>query len=174
MLRVSCTEVFRDKSGNITGYRLKDANGVSKDIQKDALKDLIRRKEIIVDNLTLTSNNRLVSTTVKESNELTVKVKLYAEIEPGTFNDIQRSLYHNIEGFIDFDGNTEIKSVGSVVVAPVVTKKKNSQVIMISMNVTIERTFLNEFKGYIGHHIDYIVNIDDYPEIINFFNCGVI
>ena len=65
MLRLTCVQKIRDKNGFIRGYRLKDINGEVRDIKPDALKNAIALQECIVDNLTLTSDWRLVDKSEK-------------------------------------------------------------------------------------------------------------
>lgn len=60
-----CTYKYRDKTGNIIGYQIQDNNGNIRDIRSDELKDLISKGKLEVENLTLTSDNRLLSKTIK-------------------------------------------------------------------------------------------------------------
>lgn len=63
MVTATCVEKIRDYNGKITHYLLMDNNGVKKSIDANTLKCSINAGEISVDNLTLTSDNRLVSKT---------------------------------------------------------------------------------------------------------------
>lgn len=65
MLQLTCVKKLRDKNGFIRGYRLKDMSGEVRDIRPDALKNAIALQECIVDNLTLTSDWRLVDKSEK-------------------------------------------------------------------------------------------------------------
>lgn len=65
MLQLTCIKKLRDKNGFIRGYRLKDMSGEVRDIRPDALKNAIALQECIVDNLTLTSDWRLVDKSEK-------------------------------------------------------------------------------------------------------------
>ena len=47
MKELRCTSIFRDKSGNIIGYRLVDSKGQAKEIKKDALKEMIRNNKVV-------------------------------------------------------------------------------------------------------------------------------
>lgn len=58
---VVCKLKFRDNRGNIIGYRLKDMNNNTIDILPDSLKKAIKSGRIQVQNLRLTSDDRLVS-----------------------------------------------------------------------------------------------------------------
>lgn len=61
-MKATCVLRFKDKKTNkIIGYRLMDKNRMYKDIEPDILKEAIRRSEIKVDNLTLTADNRIVT-----------------------------------------------------------------------------------------------------------------
>lgn len=60
MIKCTCIDKYRDKKGNIVGYKLQDRTG--KTIERTAVKvkEYINNGIIFVDNLTLTSNNKLV------------------------------------------------------------------------------------------------------------------
>ncbi len=61
-MKVTCILRFKDeKTGKIIGYRLMDKNRMYKDVESDILKEAIKRSEIKVDNLTLTADNRIVT-----------------------------------------------------------------------------------------------------------------
>lgn len=61
MIKTTCIQKFRDGNNKIIGYRLKDEQGSIKDFTAKAVKEHIKAKRIDVNNLTLSSNNRLVS-----------------------------------------------------------------------------------------------------------------
>lgn len=67
MIVVRCIEKFRDKNNVIIGYRLQDSQGVAKDVYPDQLKVAIRNQQITVINLTLTSDNKLIESKVKNN-----------------------------------------------------------------------------------------------------------
>lgn len=60
MIECTCVEKFRNKSGVIIGYRLKDATGNLMDFDANDVKNGIRNKEVRIDNLTLTSDDRII------------------------------------------------------------------------------------------------------------------
>jgi surface protein len=62
---VTSINTIRDKAGRIIGYELIDNNGTRARVKSDALKKAIRAQEVSVTNLTLTSDNRLISTDEK-------------------------------------------------------------------------------------------------------------
>jgi hypothetical protein len=66
-MEVTCIYKFRDNTGKIIGYKLQDANRNIQDIGATELKNLIASNKLKVDNLTLTSDGRLMSTTPKIS-----------------------------------------------------------------------------------------------------------
>lgn len=70
MVEVKCTGKKRDKSNNIIAYMLADRQGAVKILKPCEVKQLIREKKITVVNLTLTSDNRLVDTSVSSSRVL--------------------------------------------------------------------------------------------------------
>jgi len=65
MLKVKCIQKFK-KNNKIYGYRLQDAQGNTKDVYAEQLKQAIRNQQITVINLTLTSDNRLMDTTPEQ------------------------------------------------------------------------------------------------------------
>jgi hypothetical protein len=67
-MKATCVYKYRDSSGKIIGYKIQDANGNTQDIGSIELKNLIVSNEISIDNLTLTSDGRLLSTTPKIEN----------------------------------------------------------------------------------------------------------
>ena len=60
MIQAKCIKKFRNKNNRIYGYRLQDINGQMQDVYADRLKIAIKRKQIHVVNLTLTSDGRLI------------------------------------------------------------------------------------------------------------------
>lgn len=66
MIKTICIQKFRDTNNKIIGYRLKDEQGNIKDFTAEAVKEHIRANRIEVINLTLSSNNRLISKEPKE------------------------------------------------------------------------------------------------------------
>jgi len=61
MIQAKCIQKFRDNQGRIIGYILEDKQGQTCEIQPDELKEAIRNNQIDIDNLILTSDNRLVN-----------------------------------------------------------------------------------------------------------------
>jgi hypothetical protein len=66
-IQAKCIEKFRDKNNIIVGYRLVDVSGKTIDVKPDILKSYIKTGKITVVNLTLTSDNRLLSCEPKQS-----------------------------------------------------------------------------------------------------------
>lgn len=64
-MKVKSIEKFRGKGNKIVGYRLQDKQGITCDMSSEELKRAIKIGAIEVVNLTLTSDNRLVSTKEK-------------------------------------------------------------------------------------------------------------
>lgn len=184
MIEYTCVEVKDLGKGNAQ-YKL-----VSLDrkhnlvIEKDKVKYLIKNSEIRVNNLILTSDNRLMrknrgvkkgAGVPKANKKLLVKVAMSMEIEAGTWTEITRTLEHHIDHIIDFDSNPEIKSVSDVVSKPL-NGDKDTLVskIDVTMDFVIEAGFYRKFKGYVGHHIDYIFRLDEYPEIKSVYGCKIL
>lgn len=72
-IKCTCIYKFRDKNGNIKGYKLRDCNGKEIDIESNELKQRISSKQFEVDNLTLTSDNRLLTKTACAEDEDKIK-----------------------------------------------------------------------------------------------------
>ena len=86
MLKVTCTQRFRDKHNNIIGYQIKDKDGNVKNVTAESLKSAIRREIVAVDNLVLTSDNRLVRAAENRSHKAPTSNKnlnTYAEDTSG-------------------------------------------------------------------------------------------
>lgn len=78
MYIATCIDKFRDKNDNIFGYRLLIGNTKQVDIEAKKLKIAIDKKEILVTNLKLTSDKRLVDcvdTSIKNAESSTSKLK---------------------------------------------------------------------------------------------------
>jgi len=60
MIKCECIEKFRDKQGNIKGYRLRDCNGACLDVKPDQLKMSIFSQQLDVINLKLTADGKLI------------------------------------------------------------------------------------------------------------------
>ena len=77
MIKVKCVDKFRDGQGKICGYRLMDCYGKTQDMFAETLKEEIKKNNISVINLTLTSDGRLVDSSEKPvKNEETKKTNL--------------------------------------------------------------------------------------------------
>lgn len=61
MIEVKCVDKLKDKSGNITKYKLVDKQGQVKVFTATELKQAMKMGNLTVVNLTLTKDNRLVS-----------------------------------------------------------------------------------------------------------------
>lgn len=76
MIKATCVNRYRDKSGNIIGYSLV-SGGEPRDFTTEDVKDMIKSGFMEVDNLVLTSDNKLrLSSSTSESS---VPVKLESE-----------------------------------------------------------------------------------------------
>lgn len=67
-IKVKCIGKHRDKTGKILGYTLQDSTGKKANFYSTDLKEHIKNKRLIVTNLTLTSDNRLVEKSEKKDN----------------------------------------------------------------------------------------------------------
>ena len=80
VIQVKCIQKIRDKNDKIVGYLLRDANGKEQQLGADFLKAYIKNGDIVVTNLTLTSNGKLVSKKTDEENnskQQPVKISTY-------------------------------------------------------------------------------------------------
>ncbi len=68
-ITVTCIERIRGNGNKITGYLLMDDWSETRQISSDDLKNYIRQGKIVVRNLTLTSDNRLVPKIIQSSPE---------------------------------------------------------------------------------------------------------
>ena len=59
MIEATCTQKFKNKRHKIVGYRIQDQQGSIKDVTPDRLKQAIRNHQIVINNLKLTSDNRI-------------------------------------------------------------------------------------------------------------------
>ena len=110
MIKVMCVQKHKDKQGKIIGYTLKDQNGQLANFYADALKDHIRNQRIDVVNLTLTSDNRLVETAVKELKTKQVEKAKPIDQKVKPIDQKARKLgknqYKCIKIYKDLDNNT--------------------------------------------------------------------
>ena len=65
MMKMKCIAKARDRNNQIVGYKLQDKQGSITIVKPEVLKSAIRAKKIEITNLTLTSDNRLIDTTLK-------------------------------------------------------------------------------------------------------------
>lgn len=79
MITCKCVSKFRDSNNKIIGYKLLDLNGKTQDIRSENLKGAIKRGEISVVNLTLTSDNRLVDKQSENSEAIHQKNRISIE-----------------------------------------------------------------------------------------------
>lgn len=80
MIKATCIQKFRDpKTEKILGYKLKDSKGMTLDIEANKLKREILNGTIEIDNLTLTSDKRLVSTSLPSNLVKLDHVNIYKE-----------------------------------------------------------------------------------------------
>ena len=60
MIQALCIKKFRNANNQITGYKLVDTEGTIKDIKPEVIKTAIKQGKMVVYNLNLTSDNRLI------------------------------------------------------------------------------------------------------------------
>lgn len=70
MIKALCVEKYKDKNGNIIGYKLQDNNGRQLRFDAGQVKQAIFLNQLEVINLKLTSDGRLISTNILENNDI--------------------------------------------------------------------------------------------------------
>lgn len=70
MIKAVCVEKYKDKNGNIIGYKLQDNNGRQLRFDAGQVKQAIFLNQLEVINLKLTSDGRLISTNILENNDI--------------------------------------------------------------------------------------------------------
>lgn len=106
VIRATCINKYRDSKGAIIGYRLRDIHYQEIDMEALELKRAIANKQIDVDNLTLTSDNRLI-TSVKEDRVKTIKDVMEDYIEPRIYQSILDSMGIDLLGILKLDISDE-------------------------------------------------------------------
>lgn len=100
---------FQDKNGNIFGYVLKNKRtGVCVQEPSDKVKDAIRNGLIEVDNLTLTSDNRLI---LKEAKELTFENWFVEHSKEINVDNTALVLVSYKDCLIDLEKNPYVKQI---------------------------------------------------------------
>lgn len=69
MISLVCLSRNKNKNGHIVSYKLKDAFGNVRDIKASALKEAINNGTVSVQNLTMTSNGKLIEKKVENEND---------------------------------------------------------------------------------------------------------
>lgn len=75
MVVCKCLEKIYNKNGIITSYNLMDTNGNVKELSKDAVKQYIKSGELLITNLMLSKDGKLVNRSVEEEAKLMQKLK---------------------------------------------------------------------------------------------------
>lgn len=98
-VKCTCIEKFRDKQGNIKGYRLQDAQGKCLDITSENLKIEIFAKRFNVVNLKLTTDGRLIDKDIEAINKIEEDKKKIAEIKKkeNAFNELYNLIDKNYD-----------------------------------------------------------------------------
>lgn len=93
-IKCTCLEKFRDKRGNIKGYRLQDFNGNKLDITPDNLKTCLFTKQLDIDNLKMTSDGRIIDKTMNKNSTIVASNNKENEVTIEIDKD-QEQLNHN-------------------------------------------------------------------------------
>ena len=48
-----------------------------------------------------------------------------------------------------------------------------NKIVHVTMNMEIEEEFYEELKCFVDHHIEYLLNLEDNPEILSVFGCEI-
>lgn len=107
MVQAKCVQKFRDKHGNIFGYRLQDQSGNIRDVKSDELKQAMKSQQLDVINLTLTSDNRLIDGIVKQNDSnkrADDRIKTYVELIIKKLNTGHTIVYmQDPDGIVDMN-----------------------------------------------------------------------
>lgn len=49
----------------------------------------------------------------------------------------------------------------------------DNKIVHVTMNMEIEEEFYPELKRFVDHHIEYLIDLDNHPEIISVFGCEI-
>lgn len=97
MITCKCIQKFRDKNNVIYGYRLVDSNGNTRDIVPDQLKQAIKNKQVYVNNLTLTADNRLIDKSIDQPQNkkvLSKETEVTKPVATGDKTNKDKSIIH--------------------------------------------------------------------------------
>lgn len=114
MIYTICVGKQRDKNNNIIQYKLRDLKGQESIFDANVLKDNIQRGKIVVCNLTLTSNNKLVEKKIETLNGMYEdKGKMqHSDNKKSGCVDIDSSLrIGDILYYVSEEGNLNIKHI---------------------------------------------------------------
>lgn len=110
MIHAKCIQKIRNKNNKIIGYTLIDNVGKVQELDADRLKDWIVNGRILVTNLTLTSDGRLIDKSEKQPAQ--IKQKAVGIINQQTVT-LTRSIIEKIDRPKDltFKSNQNLKTV---------------------------------------------------------------
>ena len=50
----------------------------------------------------------------------------------------------------------------------------NIQTVEVKLTMDINKDFVDEFKSIVDHHIEYLIDINNFPEILSIYDCKVV
>jgi len=150
-------------------YLLQDINGMKKQYLKSQLKEEIKQKKLCVVNLTLTKDNRLIATRDKFVGLTCVATINFSGMQED-YVELKKTFTHHLEYLFDFEENSDIESASCESFELAETRKA----IHIKLYVVVSFDYAWEFKGNWMHHIDYIWQLNEFPEIKSFHSAKII
>lgn len=162
MIQAKCIQKFRDKKNKIYGYRLQDINGQTQDVTPNDLKNAILNKQIVIVNLTLTTDGRLVDKTpekqlqnkkimpntvkdtTKELEDMADMIanKIYNKLKINETAKEIKCLNNNYDGNIDQRYEPEIKYKGNEAILVVTIYPKDKKVWLALENIDADDSYL--------------------------------
>lgn len=107
MVNATCIKKIKDSKNVIVQYRLRDSAGVTLAVTPDQLKWAIKNNKVAVDNLTLTSDNRLVDSSKSKSTESVSKSTSNKSSKINVVCESKVIANNEIIGYKCFESNTE-------------------------------------------------------------------
>ncbi len=163
-IKVQCLDKQRDKNNNIVTYTLKDSTGKQMQVAAKSLKDAIYNYRVECNNLTLTSDNRLVDTTGKVNNFEDKCLYIIEYMNKNTLAKFNKDKAKFGE-FHDFEATSEVFAEQNLRTTITIDKSKDNKLqITISIgneDADIDEVYLDDknFFNNIKEYIEHIANI---------------
>jgi len=99
-----------------------------------------------------------------------VKIEFCARVEKQAMYSLQKVVDHHIEELVDLNSWTSIESIWNAkmnIVEEDTSKKYN--VVSIGFMARVDEDEMNELAKAVDHHLDWLLYLDCWPEIISVF-----